>query len=91
MQETLENRNKDLEVMHSLKNNNEKLLKLIERYEYSSKNLLACSEIQVDRKVIDLQNEIDLRDLRIKELEEEYGCTSQSINLGKSGFAIGSE
>lgn len=49
LQETLENRNKDCETLNSFKKNNEQLLCLLERY---------------DHKVIEMQTEIDVRDLR---------------------------
>jgi hypothetical protein len=66
LQETLENKNKDLESLDSFKHNNEQLLKLLERY---------------DEKVIEMQTEIDVRDLRIKEFEERGG-SHRTVNLG---------
>lgn len=56
LQETLENKNRDLDTLESFKRNNEQLLVLLERY---------------DHKVIEMQTEIDVRELRIKELEEK--------------------
>jgi hypothetical protein len=66
LQETLENKNKDLESLDSFKHNNEQLLKLLERY---------------DEKVIEMQTEIDVRDLRIKDFEERGG-SHRTVNLG---------
>ena len=63
MQETLENKNKDIETLDSFKKNNEQLLWLLERY---------------DHKVIEMQTEIDVRDLRIKELEDPEAFTTKA-------------
>lgn len=68
LQETLENKNKDLLSLESFKHNNEQLLSLLERY---------------DQKVVEMQTEIDIRDLRIKDFEERGG-SQRTVSLGKS-------
>lgn len=48
----------------------------------NSANLNPEAFFNPDIRILDLQNEITLRDLRIKELEEEFLDESQIINLG---------
>lgn len=54
LKETLTNRNKEIKEFDGVQKNNEQLLNLLEKY---------------DDKVTELQTEIDVRDLRIEELE----------------------
>lgn len=65
LQETLENKNRDLEELESFKYNNAQLIDLLERY---------------DLKVVEMQTEIDIRDIRIKQLLKDHSDTTLSNN-----------
>ena len=57
LEETLDNKGKDLESLDAFKENNSHLLSLLDKY---------------DEKLAEMQDDIDIRDLKINEMIEKY-------------------
>mmetsp|Transcript_4037 Transcript_4037/g.3372 ORF Transcript_4037/g.3372 Transcript_4037/m.3372 type:complete len:136 (+) Transcript_4037:564-971(+) len=78
LEETLNNKTKDLETLEAFKENNSHLLSLLDKY---------------DDKLSYMQDDIDIRDLRINEFVEKYENGLEELNLdiveSKVKFLIG--
>ena len=77
--------------MDDIKKNNKHLISLLDKYHSGRKPNFPHDYYNDNDKFIDMQTEIDVRDLRIKELEEEIGNQSPSVNLGMQYIFISFE
>ena len=69
--------------MDEITKNNKHLMSLLEKYHSGQKPNFNDTFYNNNERIISMQTEIDVRDLRIRELEEDLGSHNQSINLGR--------
>lgn len=68
--------------MEEIKNQNQHLLGLLDQYSSGQQPDFPHDIYLTNQKLLEMQTEIDIRDLRIRELEEELGSQYPSVNLG---------